>query len=88
MNLSEIQEVIDAHVLAARRVAAGGMDGVEILGAFGFLPQAFLSPLTNQRSDHYGGGLKNRMRFLMELLEAVKGELGPDFVLGSSLAGR
>ena len=87
MTLSEIQEVIDAHVLAARRVAAGGMDGVEILGAFGFLPQAFLSPLTNQRSDHYGGNLKNRMRFLMELLEAVKGELGPDFVLGVRLPG-
>ena len=87
MTLSEIQEVIDAHVLAARRVAAGGMDGVEILGAFGFLPQAFLSPLTNQRTDHYGGGLKNRMRFLMELLEAVKGELGPDFVLGVRLPG-
>jgi len=87
MTLSEIQEVIDAHVLAARRVVAGGMDGIEILGAFGFLPQAFLSPLTNQRSDHYGGDLKNRMRFLMELLEAVKGELGRDFVLGVRLPG-
>ena len=87
MTLGEIQEVIDAHVSAAQRVAAGGMDGVEILGAFGFLPQAFLSPLTNRRTDHYGGALENRMRFLMELLEAVKGALGPDFVLGVRLPG-
>jgi len=87
MTLNEIQEIIDAHVLAAQRVAAGGMDGVEILSAFGFLPQAFLSPLTNRRTDHYGGALENRMRFLMELLEAVKGALGTDFVLGVRLPG-
>ncbi|HCK75612.1 MAG TPA: hypothetical protein DHW07_00540, partial [Gammaproteobacteria bacterium] len=87
MTLGEIREVIDAHVCAARRVAAGALDGVEILGAFGFLPQAFLSPLTNRRTDHYGGVLENRMRFLMELLEAVKGALGPNFVLGVRLPG-
>jgi len=87
MTLGEIQEVIDAHARAAKRVAAGGMDGVEILSAFGFLPQAFLSPLTNRRTDHYGGVLENRMRFLLELLEAVKGVLGPDFVLGVRLPG-
>ncbi len=87
MTLAEIHEVIDAHAEGAKRVAAGGMDGVEILGAFGFLPQAFLSPLTNRRTDKYGGALKNRLRFLMELLEAVRGALGRDHVLGVRLPG-
>ena len=87
MTLAEIHEVINAHAQGAKRVAAGGMDGVEILGAFGFLPQAFLSPLTNRRTDKYGGALKNRLRFLMELLEAVRGALGRDHVLGVRLPG-
>ena len=87
MSPAEIHEVIDAHAQGAKRAAAGGMDGVEILGAFGFLPQAFLSPLTNHRTDKYGGALKNRLRFLMELLEAVRGALGRDHVLGLRLPG-
>ena len=87
MTLAEIHEVIEAHAEGAKRAAAGGMDGVEILGAFGFLPQAFLSPLTNHRTDKYGGALKNRLRFLLELLEAVRGALGRDHVLGVRLPG-
>ena len=51
MSVDEIQEVITAHAQAAARVRQGELDGVEILAAFGFLPQAFLSPLTNHRSD-------------------------------------
>ncbi len=87
MSPAEIHEVIDAHARGAKRAAAGGMDGVEILGAFGFLPQAFLSPLTNHRTDQYGGTLENRLRFLLELLEAVRGALGRDYVLGVRLPG-
>ena len=87
MSQREIIEVIDAHALAAKRVVAGGMDGVEVLSAFGFLPQAFLSPLTNHRQDQYGGSLNNRMRFLLELLESVRGVLGTKCVLGIRLPG-
>ena len=63
------------------------MDGVEILGAFGFLPQAFLSPLTNFRKDQYGGGLDNRLRFTLELLTAVRTALGPEPILGIRIPG-
>ena len=87
MTVGEIQEVINAFAAAAVRVKQGGLDGVEILGAFGFLPQAFLSPLTNWRTDQYGGGLDNRMRFLVELLEAVREASGDDRILGIRLPG-
>jgi 2,4-dienoyl-CoA reductase-like NADH-dependent reductase (Old Yellow Enzyme family) len=87
MSLSEIHEVIEAFSAAAARAVAGNLDGVEILGAFGFLPQAFMSPLTNQRKDAYGGSLQNRLRFVLELLEAVRGAMGPDPVLGLRIPG-
>jgi len=87
MTRSEILEVIEAHAKGARRAIAGNMDGIEILGAFGYLPQAFLSPLTNHRKDDYGGSLENRLRFLMNLLESVRAVLGKDKVLGVRLPG-
>ncbi|MEM7378385.1 MAG: FAD-dependent oxidoreductase, partial [Pseudomonadota bacterium] len=87
MSLAEIDEVVRAFAAAAARVRQGGLDGVEILAAFGFLPQAFLSPLTNHRTDHYGGSLENRMRFLVAVLRAVRAELGPDQMLGVRLPG-
>ena len=87
MTRAQIDEVILAFANGARRVRAGHLDGVEILGAFGFLPQAFLSPLTNQRQDEYGGRLDNRLRFTLELLAAVRAALGPDLVLGIRIPG-
>ena len=87
MSHDEIREIIDAFVAGARRADAGNMDGIEILAAFGFLPQAFLSPLTNFRDDEYGGSLDNRMRFLLELLQAVREALGPDRILGLRIPG-
>lgn len=87
MTLDEIEEVKNAFAAAAKRATGGNMDGVEILGAFGFLPQAFLSPLTNFRDDLYGGSLENRMRFVLELLQVVRDALGPDRILGLRLPG-
>jgi len=87
MSVEEIEEVINAFADGAARVREGGLDGVEILAAFGFLPQAFLSPLTNVRPDQYGGSLSNRMRFLVELLTAVRARLGPFQILGVRLPG-
>ena len=87
MSTDEIAEIIDAFASAANRVKEGGLDGVEILAAFGFLPQAFLSPLTNHRDDDYGGSLSNRMRFLVELLMAVRAQLGADQILGVRVPG-
>ena len=87
MRQSEIAEVTEAFAMGAGRAAQGGMDGVEILAAFGFLPQAFLSPLTNLRRDSYGGCLENRMRFLMELLNACREAIGEEKILGIRLPG-
>ncbi len=87
MTQAEIDEVIQAFTDGARRVKEGEMDGVEILAAFGFLPQAFLSPLTNFRVDNYGGSLSNRMRFLIEVLTAVRAQLAPNQILGVRLPG-
>ena len=87
MSRDEIREIIDAFVAGARRADAGNMDGVEILSAFGFLPQAFLSPLSNFRDDEYGGSLENRMRFLLELLQAIRNAIGPERILGLRIPG-
>lgn len=66
---------------AARRCREGGLDGVE-LEAYSHLMDQFWSPFTNWRDDEYGGSLENRMRFSMEVLEAVREGCGPDFILG------
>ena len=87
MTIDEIAEVIESFANAAARALEGGLDGVEILSAFGFLPQAFLSPLTNLRDDQYGGSLENRMRFTVELLSAVRAALGKDLILGIRIPG-
>ena len=56
---------------AARRCKEGGLDGLE-LEAYGHLIDQFWSPLVNSRSDRYGGSLENRMRFAIEVLEAIR----------------
>lgn len=87
MSSAEISEIIGAFVAASSRVRAGGLDGIELLSAFGFLPHAFLSPLNNRRTDGYGGSLRNRMRFLLELVEACRAAIGKDRILGIRIPG-
>ncbi len=87
MTKSMIDEIIEAYATAATRVRMGALDGVEILGAFGQLPAAFLSPLTNRREDEYGGSLENRLRFLVEVIEAVRTAAGADCIVGLRLPG-
>ncbi|KAF9182546.1 hypothetical protein BGZ50_004834 [Haplosporangium sp. Z 11] len=72
LSIEEIQEVTQAFGAAAARAARAGMDTVEIHGAHGYLIHNFLSPLTNHRTDKYGGSLENRARFLLEVIEAVR----------------
>jgi 2,4-dienoyl-CoA reductase-like NADH-dependent reductase (Old Yellow Enzyme family) len=74
---SEIQTIISAWRAAARRAGDAGFDIVEIHGAHGYLNHQFLSPLSNQRTDSYGGTLPNRMRLLLEVAEAVR-EVWPE----------
>ena len=87
MSVAEIAEIVAAFGTAAERCRKGGMDGVEILAAFGFLVAAFLSPLANQRTDRYGGSLDNRMRFCREVVSAVRDAVGPDGIVGLRIPG-
>lgn len=86
MSRGQIREVVDAFAAAAVRCKKGGLDGVEIHGAHGYLFHQFLSPLTNLRTDEYGGTLENRLRLLMETARAIRQAVGPDFVVGVRLS--
>ncbi|WP_043839866.1 NADH:flavin oxidoreductase/NADH oxidase [Muricoccus aerilatus] len=79
MDTDDIRTVIQAHVDAAKRSLDAGFDVIEIHGAHGYIIQQFLSPATNQRKDGYGGDRAGRMRFGLELIEAVRAAL-PDSV--------
>jgi 2,4-dienoyl-CoA reductase-like NADH-dependent reductase (Old Yellow Enzyme family) len=72
MNGAQVAEVIEAFAQAARRADEAGMDVIELHGAHGYLIHEFLSPAANQRTDAYGGSLANRMRFALEIAEAVR----------------
>lgn len=82
MGIAEIEEVIAAFAASARRCREGGIDGVEIHASHGYLIMQFLNKLTNQRTDRYGGSLENRMRFLREIMHAVRAEVGSDYPVG------
>lgn len=83
----EIAEIVESFGQAARRVREGGLDGVELQGAHGYLITAFLSPLTNKRQDRYGGSLENRLRFLREVVSTVRRCISGDYVVGMRLSG-
>jgi 2,4-dienoyl-CoA reductase-like NADH-dependent reductase (Old Yellow Enzyme family) len=72
LTREQIVDLIDAFVAAARRALAAGFDVVEIHAAHGYLINEFLSPLSNHRTDEYGGSFENRTRFLREISEAVR----------------
>lgn len=72
MSHADIARVIGLFVDAARRADRIGMELIELHAAHGYLAQQFLSPLSNKRTDSYGGSLQNRMRFLLEMVEAVR----------------
>jgi dimethylglycine catabolism A len=79
LTLAEIPGIIDKYAQAGRRAVLAGFDAVEIHGAHGYLPGQFLSPKTNRRDDHYGGSLENRARFALELVDAVREQVGPEY---------
>ena len=87
MTGAMIDDVVAAFAVAARRCRDGGLDGVELHGAHGYLIGQFLSPATNLRDDGYGGSTEGRTRFLVEILEAIRSEVGPDFPVGVRLSG-
>jgi 2,4-dienoyl-CoA reductase-like NADH-dependent reductase (Old Yellow Enzyme family)/thioredoxin reductase len=79
MTLDEIHEIIAAFGDAAVRARKAGFDAVEVHGAHGYLLTQFLSALSNQRSDEYGGSLANRSRFIVQVVREVRKRVGEDF---------
>jgi mycofactocin system FadH/OYE family oxidoreductase 2 len=87
INSGEIAEVVAGYARVAGHCAEGGFDGVELQCSHSSIVRGFLSPATNHRKDSYGGSLTNRMRLLLEIVETVRGAIGPDRILGVRLCG-
>jgi 2,4-dienoyl-CoA reductase-like NADH-dependent reductase (Old Yellow Enzyme family) len=86
LDAAGLQRVKEGFVAAARRADALGLDAIEIHGAHGYLLHQFLSPLANQRSDEYGGSLENRMRFPLEVYDAIRAAVSPEMVVGMRIS--
>ncbi len=72
LNTGEIRMIVQAFAAAAKRALEAGFEVIELHGAHGYLMHEFLSPLSNKRQDPYGGSLENRIRFAIEVVEAVR----------------
>ena len=82
MTIAEVEELIEAHAVAASHAEQAGADGFEFpINAGGGL-QSFTSEFYNQRTDRYGGSLENRMRIVTEILAAIRARVQPDFAIG------
>jgi N-ethylmaleimide reductase len=80
LTVAEIADIVAGYGNATRRAVEAGFDGVELHAASGYLPEQFLSSGSNQRTDEYGGSIKNRIRFVLEVLAAMVKEAGGDRV--------
>lgn len=81
-----IDEIIAGFAAAAGRMVAAGLDGVEVVACYQYLAAQFLCKTTNQRTDDYGGSFDNRMRFLREVLVAIRQQIGPQKAVGVRLS--
>ncbi|WP_336082517.1 NADH:flavin oxidoreductase/NADH oxidase family protein [Nocardia sp. SSK8] len=81
MTAEQIEQTVDRFAVTARRAEEAGFDGVEIHAAHGYLLSQFLSPLTNQRTDRWGGSLDNRARLLLDIVRAVRATVAPTFAV-------
>ncbi len=79
LTTKDIQEIVKQFAYTAARVQAAGFDAVEIHGAHGYLLHSFVSPLSNKRTDKYGGDIIGRSRFSVEVVKAVRAAVGDDF---------
>lgn len=82
LDQAMIDEIVAGYAAAARRLHTAGLDGVEVVASHGYLPAQFLNPRVNRRSDGYNGDLDARLRFLREVLAAVREATADDFIIG------
>ncbi|UCC60613.1 MAG: NADH:flavin oxidoreductase, partial [Dehalococcoidia bacterium] len=87
LSVDEIHQIVEAYGDGARRAREAGFDAVEVIASVGYIIAQFMSPLTNKRTDDYGGSLENRMRFFLEIIESMKGKAGSDFTYTCRLSG-
>lgn len=80
----DIDRIVEAYGSAAERMQAAGLDGIE-LECYGHFLDGFWSPATNHRSDEYGGSLENRLRFTYRVLDAIRAQVGDEFIVGLRL---
>jgi 2,4-dienoyl-CoA reductase-like NADH-dependent reductase (Old Yellow Enzyme family) len=86
LSLNEIAKVRHGFVAASQRAVEAGFDGVELHGANGYLIDQFLNDYTNQRDDHYGGSVENRVRLAAEICDDVLQALGSEVTIGMRIS--
>ncbi|MFZ2536940.1 FAD-dependent oxidoreductase [Methanothrix sp.] len=86
LEVEEIAKIESAFISGALFTKMAGADGVLLHGAHGYLINSFLSPYLNKRTDNYGGSLKNRMRFLLDIIRGIREQCGVDFPIGVRLS--
>ena len=87
MTKDDIEEAIQAWVDGSLKAQAAGFDAVEVLASAGYLISQFLSPLTNHRTDEYGGSFENRTRFAKRIIQAIRAAVKPSFAIIVRVAG-
>jgi 2,4-dienoyl-CoA reductase-like NADH-dependent reductase (Old Yellow Enzyme family) len=88
LTTGQVAEIVGYLVAGARRAREAGADGIELAGANGMLFTQFLSSAINDRKDDYGGSLENRARFALEVVRAIRAEVGDDFFVGFKISVR
>lgn len=88
MSREEIEICIQEHIHGARRTVEAGYDIVEISGIVGYLISNFISSYTNIRTDEYGGDIKGRSKFMIDIVQGIRKEIGDDVAIGIRLCGR
>ncbi|MBI2866134.1 MAG: FAD-dependent oxidoreductase [Chloroflexi bacterium] len=87
LEIEEIKDIISYYGKCGALAKEGGFDGVEVHSTHGYLAEQFLSPSWNRRTDEYGGSLENRMRFLLEAIDAVHSAVGDTMMVGVRMPG-
>jgi len=87
MPLAMVHDIIASFASAAARLRKAGLDGIEVVASHGYLLSQFLNPTLNRRTDAYGGTYENRLRFVADILAAVRAAAGEDMIVGIRLSG-